>query len=130
MTLACNTSIKVIVLDNRTAKVPCGSCTVCCQRDAIYLHPNLGDDPGFYHTENPHGRVMLAHKPNGDCIYLDRQKGCQIYEHRPAICRELDCRLILNFPRLKRKQLIREKLLSKKVVQAARECKKRGERHA
>ena len=36
---------------------------------------------------------MLDHKPNGDCIYLT-EKGCGIWETRPQMCREMDCRRI------------------------------------
>lgn len=75
--------------------VPCGTCNECCRGDAIFLHPECGDDPSDYSTEMYQGRVILKHKPNGDCIYLDRAKGCTIHASRPAICRELDCRLML-----------------------------------
>ncbi len=42
---------------------------------------------------------MLAHKPNGDCIYLD-DHGCRIHDRAPSLCRIADCRSIalkLNF---------------------------------
>lgn len=118
------------ITEVKTVNVPCGNCTICCQRDTTYLHPELGDDPEMYQTEIRQRRVMLAHKKNGDCIYLDRDTGCTIYERRPAICRELDCRLILDWPRNQRKALVRNKTLNKKLIQAARECKKRGEQNA
>lgn len=85
------------VISNRpTRNVPCGTCTACCQGDAIFMHPECGDDPSQYETEMYEGRVILKHKPNGDCIYLDRAKGCTIHERRPAICRELDCRELID----------------------------------
>jgi hypothetical protein len=34
---------------------------------------------------------MIAHKPNGDCIYLDEQ-GCSIHDRAPSLCRSADCR--------------------------------------
>jgi hypothetical protein len=56
------------------------------------------DDASAYLVE-PHdsipGALMLAHQPNGDCVYLDRVRGgCSIYERRPLMCRRMDCRLI------------------------------------
>jgi hypothetical protein len=47
-----------------------------------------------YQTE-PHpyitGALMIAHKPNGECIYLD-ERGCSIHERAPSMCRTADCR--------------------------------------
>ena len=69
-------------------------CVRCCKGDAIRLLP--GDDTASYKTV-PHDRfanqLMLAHKPNGDCIYLG-DGGCTIHPRRPQMCREMDCRLI------------------------------------
>lgn len=77
-----------------TADVPCDGCTLCCQGDAIRLLPE--DDANTYITE-PHatlaGERMLAHKSNGDCIYL-AEGGCSIHSRRPRMCREMDCRYL------------------------------------
>jgi hypothetical protein len=74
--------------------VPCGSCTLCCYQDAVRLLPE--DDVTQYLTE-PHayfpGALMLAHKANGDCIYLGSQ-GCTIHATKPLMCKEADCRNI------------------------------------
>lgn len=74
--------------------VPCDGCTLCCRGDAVRLLP--GDDPTQYRTE-PHdrfpGELMLAHKPNGDCVYLG-EHGCDNHANRPIMCRGMDCRLI------------------------------------
>jgi uncharacterized protein len=74
--------------------VPCNGCTLCCQGDAIRLTEE--DNPEEYLTE-PHsyisGALMLAHNPNGDCIYLV-ENGCSIHERAPALCRSADCRSI------------------------------------
>ena len=105
----------MIVIDQRTATaIPpdlgdvktlpeCASCPGhCCRNDTISLHPERGDDPALYQTvriTNPlTGKPgwMLAHKPNGDCVYLDVVDGagrCGVYDHRPAICRAFDCGL-------------------------------------
>jgi Fe-S-cluster containining protein len=77
-----------------TGNVPCNLCTRCCQGDAIRLLPM--DDADSYLTEShPYfpGALMLAHKPNKDCIYLV-QDGCSIHSRRPQQCREMDCRLL------------------------------------
>jgi hypothetical protein len=74
--------------------VPCGGCTACCYKDAVRLLP--GDDSFEYETE-PHpfmpGELMLAHKPNGDCLYLG-DEGCTIHDMKPQMCRDMDCRRI------------------------------------
>ena len=78
----------------KTKFVPCNGCILCCQGDAIRLTEE--DNPADYITE-PHsyiaGALMLAHKPNGDCIYLD-EKGCSIHDRAPSLCKSADCRSI------------------------------------
>jgi hypothetical protein len=78
----------------QTVKVPCNGCTLCCQGDAIRLLEE--DNPADYLTE-PHsyipGALMLAHKPNGDCIYLE-ENGCSIHNRAPSLCKSADCRSI------------------------------------
>lgn len=82
--------------------VPCNGCTLCCHGDVIRFLP--GEDPSQYQTEpmmvrpgrglplkSVPGQVMLAHKLNGDCIYL-ADSGCSIHERKPRVCREMDCR--------------------------------------
>ncbi len=75
-------------------EVPCNGCTLCCQGDAVRLLPE--DHAAEYRTE-PHtaipGALMLAHKPNGECIYLEA-KGCAIHDRAPSLCRSADCRSI------------------------------------
>ena len=75
-----------------TRQVPCNGCTLCCQGDAVRLEAE--DNASDYQTE-PHpyipGAPMLAHKPNGECVYLN-ERGCSIHGHAPALCRIADCR--------------------------------------
>lgn len=86
-------------------KVPCAGCTRCCRGDAVRLLP--ADDASSYLTEPPpwgHGHLMLAHKRNGECIYLTNT-GCGIHDRSPQQCREMDCRLIaqrLNYTQAKK----------------------------
>ena len=78
----------------RMYEVPCGNCTRCCHGDAVRLLPS--DDLSQYKTE-PHPYIpkarMLAHSPNGDCVYLGLG-GCTIHDTKPLMCREMDCRRI------------------------------------
>jgi len=74
--------------------VPCSGCTLCCQKDAVPLKEE--DRTENYLTE-PHpyipGALMVAHKPNGECIYLEAQ-GCSIHNRAPSLCRAADCRAV------------------------------------
>ena len=74
--------------------VPCNGCTLCCQGDAIRITED--DNPKEYLTE-PHpyltDTLMLAHKPNGDCIYLGTSS-CDIHNRAPSLCKSADCRFI------------------------------------
>lgn len=76
------------------AVVPCNGCTLCCQGDLIRIEPHEHALP--FRTE-PHpvmaGARMLAHKPNGDCIYLESGR-CTIHGHAPELCQAADCRII------------------------------------
>ena len=69
--------------------VPCNGCKACCKQMAVLLEP--GEDPSDYRTEMYQGQPMLAHKSNGDCVYLGAE-GCTIHERAPAACRKMDCR--------------------------------------
>lgn len=74
--------------------VPCNGCTRCCQGDAVRLLPD--DDPWQYQVEDHPampGQLMLAHKPDGSCIYLG-SSGCTIHGRAPQQCRQMDCRVI------------------------------------
>jgi hypothetical protein len=83
-----------LVLKLKTVFVPCNGCTLCCKGDAIRLTEE--DNLSNFLTE-PHpfiqGALMLAHKPNGDCIYLN-ESGCGIHDSAPSLCRSTDCRSI------------------------------------
>jgi hypothetical protein len=74
--------------------VPCNGCTLCCHNDAVRILPH--EDASKWQTEPHdymHGARMLAHKPNGDCVYLG-EHGCTIQHDKPQQCREMDCRRI------------------------------------
>jgi len=72
--------------------VPCNGCTLCCQGDAVRITEE--DNADEYLTEShPYipNALMIAHKPNGDCIYLN-DTGCSIHDRAPSLCRSADCR--------------------------------------
>ncbi len=73
--------------------VPCDGCTRCCSRDLVRLLPD--EDPDQYLTEaHPFLEArMLSHKADGSCIYQG-EDGCSIWDRRPRMCREMDCRLL------------------------------------
>jgi len=72
--------------------VPCNGCMLCCHGDAIRILPH--EDASRWQTV-PHdhypGHRMLAHKANGDCVYLVAG-GCSIQDTKPQMCKEMDCR--------------------------------------
>jgi Fe-S-cluster containining protein len=109
----------------------CSTCPGhCCRNDTILLHPEKGDIPSLYDTETiSHPMTgkpakMLAHKPNGDCIYLGEVDGvgrCTIYHRRPAICRAFDCGLsYAKLTRAERRQLLRDDLVSRDTLDQGR----------
>jgi hypothetical protein len=77
-----------------TKFVPCDGCVLCCQGDAIRLER---EDIARGYLSEPHpyvpGALMLAHKANGDCVYLG-DSGCTIHGRAPALCRAADCRSV------------------------------------
>lgn len=108
--------------------VPCNGCVLCCERDTIYIHPELGDDSALYETKIMKGKVVLKHKSNGDCIYLTKS-GCSIYERRPAICKEYSCALFVQkTPNKVLRKLVAQGVANKHVVKRGKELLRRGYR--
>jgi Fe-S-cluster containining protein len=75
----------------------CGDCHKCCQsHPGLLILEEFGDDVTLYEgnltVEKRCGEQMLKTKPNGDCVYLDADKGCTAYDIRPKPCRVYDCR--------------------------------------
>ncbi len=75
--------------------VPCGPCRACCQQQVVLLTPedlpNLARYDHLELTNKDQTIRVLRNQPNGDCAHLGPD-GCLIYEHRPHICRQYDCR--------------------------------------
>lgn len=66
--------------------VNCDGCSACCVNERVILSPAAGDDPDAYWTNlteiNGSMETVLAHKPNGECVYLTK-KGCAIHDRAP-----------------------------------------------
>jgi Fe-S-cluster containining protein len=56
----------------------------------------MGDDPSLYETVMDGGKIKFAKRENGgkSCRYLGAT-GCTIYEKRPWVCRNFDCRVYM-----------------------------------
>ncbi len=110
----------------QTNNVPCNGCTLCCKNDTIVLHPQYGDDPSQYQTVPTVNQLtgeqvlMLDHKPNGDCIYLENNQ-CSIYEKRPVICKTFDCRrMYLGFTKAERLKMLKMGWIDKEKIEAGK----------
>ncbi|MBV8120377.1 MAG: YkgJ family cysteine cluster protein [Alphaproteobacteria bacterium] len=73
--------------------VPCGECSACCyyagipadkKRDRRHL-------PYLLTERDRDGELVLQQRADGACAHLG-EHGCTVYEHRPAVCRNFDCR--------------------------------------
>lgn len=120
------------------AKVPCGTCKLCCKNSAVLMMPISGDVAENYDTIpfplNTEFRILRI-KDNGDCTYLG-ENGCTIYDRRPYMCRIYDCRAQSQmYTRKERKQLVKEKSMDPAILkrgailihQAAKQLKKESE---
>ena len=107
---------------------PCNGCRLCCISDIIVLFPEMGDKLYDYEFEQAGDHQVLKRQENGSCLYLG-VSGCTIYEKRPVVCRAFDCAGMVQ--RLKKKEIplmIRDGLISKKVVARGKELLRRGYR--
>jgi len=78
------------------ARVPCGTCTLCCRCwDEIPLTP--AEARRLEHRQGKTGPA-LPHKDNGECVHLQIDGRCAIYDTRPNACRLFDCRVYLAVP--------------------------------
>jgi Fe-S-cluster containining protein len=115
-----------LVKDDQT-EVACNACTECCKsKQALLLHPGLGDDLESYqfrtaaHPDTGDPVFLLAVKENGECVYLG-SSGCTIYDRRPLLCRSFDCRKhYLILPRQDRDNLVRVGVSSRAIFDAGR----------
>lgn len=107
--------------------VPCDGCTACCRSgQALFLHPEQGDDVEAYlHRtgfDPAAGKPVyfLATDENGACVYVGAA-GCTIHERRPLLCRSFDCRKhYLMLPKQDRDNLVRIGASSRVVFDAGK----------
>ena len=78
----------------------CTQCGACCtgapgfvwveSEEIRRLADRLGmdlDTFGGRYLRRVEGRLSLIERPGGDCVFWDREVGCQVYEARPDQCR-------------------------------------------
>ncbi|HWE38686.1 MAG TPA: YkgJ family cysteine cluster protein [Isosphaeraceae bacterium] len=78
----------------------CTRCGACCTGAPGYvwvdsgeidrLAAQLGLDVAAFvrrYVRQVGDRLSLIERPNGDCVFWDRESGCMVYEARPEQCR-------------------------------------------
>lgn len=78
----------------------CTRCGACCTGEPGFVwvdHPEIErlarsldltvDEFGSRYLRQVLGRISLIERPNGDCVFWDRQAGCTVYGVRPTQCR-------------------------------------------
>ena len=98
-----NINLTSITSDEPIEDVPCGSCTLCCEKLTPHLTPeevasglyplSLIQPSDEQRIANPNiGPVVsLYRKKEGGCgMFIDGK--CSIYNYRPNSCRQFDCR--------------------------------------
>ncbi len=82
-------------LKQGTLDVPCKGCTACCRDPLMYVDVTDEEAQRLQTRRiDENGRLEVARKPNGECVYLIDNK-CTIYAQRPNACRKYDCRFAL-----------------------------------
>lgn len=98
-----NINLTSIISGEPEEAVPCGTCTLCCEKLSPYLSP-MEIDSGLYplsliqptseqlaHDPEMGPVVVLYRKKEGGCgMFIDGK--CSIYDYRPKACRQFDCR--------------------------------------
>jgi Fe-S-cluster containining protein len=98
-----NINLTSITSEEPIEVVPCGSCTLCCEKLTPHLTPEEVAS-GLYPLSliqpseeqirsNPNigPIVTLYRKKEGGCgMFIDKK--CSIYNYRPMSCRQFDCR--------------------------------------
>lgn len=92
--------IREALRGDRTAQVPCGSCTACCTSfQFVHVGPDETDTLAHIPREllfpapgKGPGHVVLGYDQRGHCPMLIDGR-CSIYDHRPQTCRSYDCRV-------------------------------------
>lgn len=104
------------MMGEASSSVPCGTCNLCCH-GRVFLSPDEDATGLEVVVESapmmgPHaGKKLrrLATTASGVCVHLEHGK-CTVYERRPRICRQFDCREHYHLPSAERRR--REALLT------------------
>jgi Fe-S-cluster containining protein len=98
-----NINLTSITSDEPQENVPCGTCTLCCEKLSPHLTPEEVAS-GLYPLSliQPSKEQLLVNPNVGPIVTLYRKKEggcgmfidgkCTIYEYRPNSCRQFDCR--------------------------------------
>lgn len=109
------------------AIVPCGTCHACCH-SPVEVRPDFGDDPSLYKlaisvdksAPNRHAMVTLDRKPDGSCYAL-RNGRCTIWDKRPRVCRNFDCRkMYVLHTKAERRELVALGYFKREVIDAGK----------
>lgn len=78
----------------------CTRCGLCCrgsgrvevsdeeiERLAARIDVTPDEFRAMYTRKGRRGRIDLRDKADGDCVFFDEDRGCTVYEDRPAQCR-------------------------------------------
>ena len=79
---------------SKAADVPCGDCNACCHEMSVFLEPDEVERYRCVEETDDAGtrRYRLERNDDDSCVYLDDQGACSIYDERPRLCRNFDCR--------------------------------------
>lgn len=109
--------------DAEFARVDCGKCRLCCQRNMLVILIDGDDDPGRFkchmHPTMVGTTYVLDHKANGDCAHLG-PNGCEIHGKHPVMCRVFDCVDLVRKIRPKIDSVIPHVLLDSVVAEGLR----------
>ena len=74
--------------------VPCCACMACCHYPGIVVDEKRDRKhlARLLTERSPDGELVLQRRPDGACVHLG-ERGCTVYEQRPAVCRTFDCRV-------------------------------------
>lgn len=77
---------------------PCDQCNAaCCQYKYGEYAVHLAEDEDYPEAvqfeEHPNVFIKVIPYRDGKCVYLEGNR-CSIYENRPFLCRQFNCRLL------------------------------------
>jgi hypothetical protein len=61
----------------------------CCRLSFALTPQDVEEGVVRWAADRPY---RIAHTPGGCCVHQAGERGCEIYEHRPGVCRRYDCR--------------------------------------